>query len=286
MFGEKIHILEEQTSPNLKRKFCSDSNISFVPQKKPKNCSFSSPPSTENVRFEKTKRKHKTRKKRSSKDIYKVEVVNSLPLYSKDSSHNDRIESDKPPVIIRLKRVINSLNKPVSNKHSTKKSPYNNDVETSEDPIPAQRYIRVVRKLSNSEMDGVLSKGFSTDLTFMFEQPELRYNTPKSISYYPTYSYVPNTGSSMQFIQERITKIDDHGSNCTLSNSEFLDVMSNIEPRQIGDWFYKVPKKIKDDLSFDSTVLVPLPQSSNKSFYGISEENVNSYTSSSSVTML
>lgn len=234
------------------------------------------------MNYKKTKRKRKVRQKRSSKDIYKVEVVNSLPKSSKDNFSDNKIELDKPPVIIRLKRVQNSKCK-TSSKYSDCTSPGYDDEKTQEKLNLNHRCIRVVRKpsISYSGRNGILSKGFSNDLTFMFEQPELRQYLSKKISYSPTCTYIPNTGSSMEFIKKKLVQLENCNSNSTLSFNESIKIMSNIKPQKIGDWFYKVHEKIKDDLSFDSTVLIPIPKLSNDVPYKISDKIVNSSTSCS-----
>lgn len=215
-------------------------------------------------RDKKIKRKHKTHQKPTSKDIYKVEVVNSLPSSSKSDLHNGRISSDKPPVIIRLKRVHNSKNQnrlsdidsygSISSDDCGKKIPV-------KDPVQDQRYIRVVRKPSfSNEGRHSSSKVYSKNQIFTFEQPEIRQSFHNDISYYPTYTCIPHTMSNVEYIQERMAQLGNNNFKCTFSFNESLKFLSNVEPREIGEWFYNVPKKIQDDLSFDSNALVPLTQ--------------------------
>lgn len=251
--------LKEQGFISLKRK-CSDTNISFVPQKRP-----SITPSYEKFnRDKRIKRKHKTYHKPTSKDIYKVEVVNSQPSSSKSDLHKGKISSDKPPVIIRLKRVQNSKNKnflsdiesygSISSDDCDEKSP-------EKDPIQDQGYIRVVRKPSFSDETRLSSSKVNLkNQIFTFEQPGIRQSFPNNTSYYPTYTSIPHTMSSVEYIQERIAQLGNNNFKCSLSFNESLKFLSSVEPREIGEWFYNVPKKIQDDLSFDSNALVPLTQ--------------------------
>ncbi|XP_025191214.1 uncharacterized protein LOC112591588 isoform X2 [Melanaphis sacchari] len=279
-----------KASKSLKRKYqFSDTDISFVPQKRPSK-KLHSPIHDEINFYKKTKRKHKTHQKSSSKDIYKVEVVNSHSSKSKNNSNNDRIESDQPPVIIRLKRVQNSKNKYSSSDVESRLSisSSDNDDETSEDPKPVHRYIRVVRKSSFSDRTEVTpSKGYTQSQMFTFEHPELRHNIHKDVSYYPTYTCIPDTKSSIEYIQEKIANLGNPSLKCMLSFKESLKVMSKMEPQKIGEWFYNVPKKIQDNLSFDSSTLVPLTDLSKIKSFVIPKQNVNrSSTSSSSIEIL
>ncbi|XP_026816767.1 uncharacterized protein LOC113556171 isoform X1 [Rhopalosiphum maidis] len=278
---------KEQASKSLKRKYqFSDSDISFVPQKRPSK--LHSPIHDEINFYKKTKRKHKTHQKSSSKDIYKVEVVNNHPSKS-NNPNNNRIESDQPPVIIRLKRVQNSKNKYSSSdvESHLSISSSDNDDKIPEDPIPVHRYIRVVRKPSFSNGTEVLpSKGYTKNQMFTFEHPELRHNIYKNVSYYPTYNCIPDTKSSIEYIQDKIANLNPN-LKCTLSFKESLKVMSKMEPQQIGEWFYNVPKKIQDNLSFNSSTLVPLTDLSKIKSFVVPKKKVNrSSTSSSSIEIL
>lgn len=243
----------------MKRKCCPDTNISFVPQKRP---STKTPLYEKSNRVKKIKRKNKTYQKPTSKDIYKVEVVNNHPSNAKSDMHSNRIASDKPPVIIRLKRVQNSKKRniisdadspdDISSDNCDKKS-------VEKDHTPVHRCIRVVRKPSfSNEREHSSSKGNSKNQIYAFEQPELHRTFPYKTSYYPTLSCIPNTMPSVEYIEERIAKLSKNNFNCKLSFKESLRVLSKIEPREIGELFYNVPKIIQDDLSFDSNALVSL----------------------------
>lgn len=300
LFGDKTpSAFKDQTSKSLKRKYqYSDTNISFVPQKRPSK--LHSPIHDEINFYKKTKRKHKTHQKSLSKDIYKVEVVNSQP----SNSNNDRIASDQPPVIIRIKKVQNSKNKYPSSdvkshitissaSSSSDNDDDDNDVNVKkipEDTIPVHRYIRVVRKPSfSNETEVTPSKSFTESQMFTFEHPELRQNIYEKCSYYPTYTCIPDTKSSVEYIQEKIKNLGDPSLKCTLSFKDSLKVMSNMEPKQIGEWFYNVPKKIQDNLSFNSSSLVPLTELSKIKSFVVPKGNVNkssSSTSSSSIEIL
>lgn len=295
MFGDKApSAFKEQASKSLKRKYqYSDTNITFVPQKRPSK--LHSPMHDEINYYKKTKRKHKTHQKSLSKDIYKVEVVNRHP----SNSNNDRIVSDQPPVIIRIKRVQNSKKKCPSSdveSHITISSAsssedddddYNDDINVRkipEDTIPVHRYIRVVRKPSFSyETEVTPSKSFTESQMFTFEHPELRRNIYKnSSSYYPTYTCIPDTRSSVEYIHEKITNLSNPRLKRTLSFKDSLKVMSNMEPKKIGEWFFNVPKKIQDNLSFNSSSLVPLTELSKIKSFVVPKGKVNKSSSSSS----
>lgn len=262
-FSDKIpsNLKEQEFSlKSLKRKCCSDTNISFVPQKRPSNT-----PLYEKLnRDKKIKRKHKTYQKPTSKDIYKVEVVNSLPSSSKSDLHNGRITSDKPPVIIRLKRVHISKNQNLLSDIDSNGSVSSDDCDKKipeKDHIQDKRYIRVVRKPSfSNETRHSSSKVNSKNQIFTFEQPEVRQSFPYNFSYYPTCTCIPHTMSSVEYIQDRMAQLGNNNFKCSFSFNESLKFLSNVEPRKIGEWFYNVPKKIQDDLSFDSNALVPLTQ--------------------------
>lgn len=250
--GDEIpSILKEQSSPSSKRKHCSDTNISFVPQKRPSNSSKLK----EIKLYKKPKRKHKIRKKISSKDIYKVEVVNN----EISSSNNERVESHKPSVIIRLKRIIRPSNK------KKKLSDVDNHVTLPSDDdknIPVPRHIRVVRKPSFS--NAMQSKRFSNNLAFTFEQPELHKNILKNVSYYPTNNCIPNTGSTIECVEKKIANLGIPNLKSISSFKKSIKSMSNIPPQIIGEWFYNVPKKLQDDLSFDPFKLTPFTKLSKK----------------------
>ncbi|CAI6355585.1 unnamed protein product [Macrosiphum euphorbiae] len=296
LFGGKAPIaFKEQASESLKRKYqYSDTDISFVPQKRPSK--LHSPIHDEINFYKKTKRKHKTHQKSLCKDIYKVEVVNSHP----SNSNNDKIASDKPPVIIRIKRVQNSKNicpssdveshitisSSSSSSSSSSDDDYDEDINVKKIPketIPVHRYIRVVRKPSFSNKTEVTpTKSFTESQIFTFEHPELRRNIYKNCSYYPTYTCIPDTKSSVEYIQEKIENLGNPSLKCTLSFKDSLKVMSNMEPKKIGEWFYNIPKKIQDNLSFNSSSLVPLTELSKINSFVVPKRNVNKSSSSSS----
>jgi len=309
LFGGKAPIaFKEQASENLKRKYqYSDTDISFVPQKRPSK--LHSPIHDEINFYKKIKRKHKTHQKSPCKDIYKVEVVNSHP----SNSNNDSITSDKPPVIIRIKRVQNSKNKypssdveshitissssspstssSSSSSSSSDNDDYDDDINVKkipEETIPVHRYIRVVRKPSfSNETEVTPIKSFTESQMFTFEHPELRQNIHKNCSYYPTYTCIPDTKSSVKYIQEKIENLGNPSLKCTLSFKDSLKVMSNMKPTKIGEWFYNVPKKIQDNLSFNSSSLVPLTELSKiKSFVAPKRNVIKSSSSSSSIEIL
>lgn len=251
-------ILKQQKLTSSNKKCCSDTNISFVPQKRPsKPCV---PHQTDIKVYKNPKRKRKKIKKTSSKDIYKVEVVNTEISDSKNNTFN----IDKPPVIIRLKRIQCSKTKiPTSKAESCTSSSNdddNNDKKIIVNPIPDQKYIRVVRKPSFTyEPKSVsTSKGFSEDHIFSFEFPRLRRYNPSNTNFsYPTNICLPNIGFNVRCIQEKIDLLNKHNNKCKLSFKECLKILLNVEPQKIGKWFYNIPNKIQDDLSFDSNVLTP-----------------------------
>lgn len=250
-------VIKEQTFSSLKRNCCSDTNISFVPQKRPSK-RLLSPEQTDIKGYKKTKKKRKKLKK-SSKDIYKVEVVNT----DFSSSKNFKIHMDKPPVIIRIKRVKCSKRKISISKTesylSSNDSVDDNDI-LSIDTLD-KRNIRVVRKPSTTYEPKRLSssKSFSQNHIYSFEHPELTGYISKNFGFYhPTNLFVPNTRPSMEYIQEKIFQLDERNTKCTLSFEESIKILSNLEPNKIGQWFYNVPNKIQDDLSFDSYVLNPI----------------------------
>ncbi|XP_050439205.1 uncharacterized protein LOC126844824 [Adelges cooleyi] len=274
LYGASVN--NDQPSLNLKRKYCSDTTISYTPEKKRKT-DFLSTCLEEKVEincYKKTKRKRKVRQKQSSKDIYKVEVINSHSYStSNNDKYDDQTKSNKPPVIIRLKRVQNTVDSETGNETSDSNI---NDSSVKTPTINAspivRRYFRVVRKesFSNSEGDTKIN---SKNLTFSFEQPELRQNRNSDINYHPTYTCIPNIGPSPQYIQESLSKLDKHNVKFKLLPfDKSLEVLSNIEPRRFGEWFYKIPKRIQDDLSFDSATLVPLMNES-KCILKTSDEN-------------
>jgi len=154
-----------------------------------------------------------------------------------------------------------------------------NDDEIPEDSIPVHRYIRVVRKPSFSDGTEVSpSKGYTESQMFTFEHPELRHNIYKDIknvSYYPTYTCIPDTKSSIEYIQEKMENLGNPNLNCTLSYNESLKVISKMEPQKIGEWFYNVPKKIHDNLSFNSSKLVPLTDLSKIKSFVVPKKKIN-----------
>lgn len=242
----------------FKRKF-SESNISFVPQKRPSNLQLTSDEETDYY-HKKTKRKHKTHQKSSSKQIYKVEVVE--PNKTSPNSKN----SNKPPVVIRLKRVQHT-----KNKYSTTKfegpisiSDCNADclkVSSSfNSHKPDRRFIRVVRKPSvNSDKNlEFATRCSSKNQIFTFEHPELRTFVQKVKLCYPMSVNMPDTKSSLEYVHERISRLDNYSLKRAMSFSESIEFISNVKPQQIGEWFYNIPKKIEDDFSFDTTQLTSL----------------------------
>jgi len=152
-----------------------------------------------------------------------------------------------------------------------------------EDTIPVHRYIRVVRKPSfSNETEVTPSKSFTESQMFAFEHPELRRNIYKNCSYYPTYTCIPDTRSSVEYIHKKIENLGNPRLKCTLSFKDSLKVISNMEPKKIGEWFYNVPKKIQDNLSFNSSSLVPLTELSKIKSFVVPKGNVNISSSSSS----
>lgn len=210
-----------------------------MPQKRPSN--LHSPLHKEINYHKKTKRKNKMNQKLSSKDIYKVEVVNS-PRSSSINSSNDSVDSEKPPVIVRFKRIQPTIAKHYSSDPDGQISSNVNNKHFPEDPIPVRRYFRVVRKPSFSNEVQIAPKGYSENLIYSFEYPELHQNVG-DVLYYPTYNHIPNSGSSIGNIQEKIAKIDNYSFKCPLSFENSLKFMSNMVPQQIGKWFYNIKKK-------------------------------------------
>ncbi|XP_050531585.1 uncharacterized protein LOC126900127 [Daktulosphaira vitifoliae] len=258
--------VEEKPLSKLKRKCCSDTNISYTPEKKRKTEFLSSClEEKEEINYKKIKRKRKVRQKNSSKDIYKVEVINShiYPNKSSDILYDDQNKMNKPPVIIRLKRVYNAIDNDTVNDGRSYSS---DNCSTKTTPINAspivRRYIRVVRKesFSNSEGDTKLKL---KNLMFSFEQPNLHQKRSCDINYHPTFTCIPNISPSTQYVQESLSKLNDHIIKFkTLPFNKSLEVLSNMDPQRFGEWFYKIPRKIQDDLSFDSSSLVPLTNAS------------------------
>lgn len=210
--------------------------------------------------YKKSKRKRKIRQKMSSKDIYKVEVVNN----EISNSNNDRLESHKPSVIIRLKRIHHSNKKKQSSDVDSHATIPSDDDDDDDKNIPVPRHIRVVRKPSFSDETGISSKRFSNNLTFTFEQPELHRNVFKNVSYYPTNNCIPNTRFNIESIKDKIANLGAPNFKCALSFNKSLKAMSNIAPQVIGEWFYNIPQKIQDDLSFDLPKLTPFSMLSKK----------------------
>lgn len=238
-FGDKNpSTIIDNPSTSFKNK-CSDPHFKFVPQKRPSN--LHSPLHKEMNYHKKTKRKHKMNQKLSSKDIYKVEVVNS-PRSSSVNSSNDSIDSNKPPVIVRFKRIQPTIVEHYSSDPDGQISSDDNNKTFSEDSIPVRRYIRVVRKPSFSHEVQIAPKGYSKNLIYSFEFPELHQNV-SNILYYPTYNLFPNSGSSIKNIQEKIAQLDNHNLKCSLSFENSLKFVSNMVPQQIGNWFYNIKKK-------------------------------------------
>jgi len=235
----------------------SDTNVSFVPQKRPCNSSLQ-----KDIQFyKKLKKKHKIRQKTLFKDIYKVEFVNS------DNSNltNDRIKSpDKPPVIIRFKRIQHSKTKSLS-----KDMNYHNQ---SNIQIPFYRHIPVIRKQSFSNIENVFSKTASNNYIFTFEQTKLYQNI--FITYFPMNIYIPHIKSYSKCIRDKIIELEKCNFMCKRSLKLFIQIMSNMGSQKIGKWFYNTPNKIQDDLSFDSNVLVPFTELSKQThtdFHAVDE---------------
>lgn len=249
-------VLKKQSSTILNRKCCSNANITFVPQKRP------SKPLKKKIKSHKnTKRKHKSRQKLASKDIYKVEIVDSRPLSS------NKNKSDRPPVIVRFKRVHHSNTKsPSSDAESLASiSSDDDDKEIHDDPIPVLRPIRVVRKPSfSNETKTLPSRGFSENHILAFERPELYRVIPNDITYYPTNACASITESKFESVKMRIANLDKSNIKVPLSYKKSMRAMFNMKTEDIGNWFYKIPKQIKDDLSLDSTELISLTELLNK----------------------
>jgi len=252
-------ILNEQVTSKLsERNGSSDTVMTFVPQKRP--CSYSL--HKEVKLYKKTKRKHKIRHKSVSKDIYKVEFVNKSDTSNLTNDLNtDKIKSNKPPVIIRLKRVKCSKMKNLSIDE--------NYQITSENhrniPVPVYRHIPVVRKQSFSNQTvGVSSKNFSNNHIFTFEQPKLNQNIPSV--YYPVSTCVPyTTNSYVEHIKNKIIETENINSTCSLLLKESIRIISNMKSQKIGEWFHDIPKKIEDELSFEFNALIPITELSKQS---------------------
>lgn len=242
----------------MNRKCCSNANIKFLPQKRP-----SKPLKKKIKSHKKSKRKHKTRKKLASKVIYKVEIVNSQTL----SSNNDK--SDKPPVIVRFKRVQHSNTKSPSSDAESRVSissdDDDDDKETHDDPIPVPRPIRVVRKPSFSNVTKALtSRGFSENQILAFERPELYRVIPNDITYYPTNACASITKSKIEIVKTRVDNLDNYNMKFPLSYKKSMRVLFNMNSDDIGKWFYKIPKQIQDDLSLKPTALFSLTELMNQ----------------------
>jgi hypothetical protein len=190
------------------------------------------------------------------KDIYKVEVVNNKPSTTKNNSNNNiNVSNNKPPVIIRLKRVSHSKRKNPSSDNDSHISISSDDQEIPEKSIPVQRCIRVVRKPSFS--NETESKSFSDNQIFTFEHPELRRKLSNEISYYPTQTYISNSRPIIEQIHEKIASINNPRFKCSLSINDSLKIISNMNHEKIGKWFYNIPKKIEDCSSLNSTIHIP-----------------------------
>ncbi|VVC36544.1 BRCT domain,Zinc finger, DBF-type [Cinara cedri] len=237
----------------FKRQY-SATDITFVPQKRPSNLQLTS--DEETSYHKKTKRKHKTHQKSLSKHIYKVEVVEPNQILPKSKNTN------KPPVVIRLKRVQHNENKYCSSDFNTDCL---KDTSSLENHIPNHKFIRVVRKPSiyNDNNIRPVTKSFSNNHIFTFEYPELRRFIQKEKLYHPISVNIPDTQSSVKYIDERISKQDNHNLKCAMSFSKSIKFILNMKPQQIGAWFFNIPKEIEDDYSFDSAVLTPLTTKSN-----------------------
>lgn len=286
-FGDNSPIAyKEQKS---KRRCCSDTNISFVPQKRPSKYTALK---TDKKEYKKIKRKRKKIKRLSSKDIYKVEVVNKrLPSSSKNSSNDDKTNLDKPPVIIRLKRIQSSkikISTSDAESDQTSSSDDDNDYDGNKKIPPNstsnQRYIRVVRKPSftYSTKRTSLYKNTSNNLIFTFENPDPPRCMVNSFfnSYYPTNMCIPNTRSSVEYFKDKIVNLDESGTKCIKTLQECINVLSNIESKKVGKWFYDVPNEILDDLSFDPATLVPFTDLITKTCNTSSTDYMDSSTSS------
>lgn len=177
--------------------------------------------------------------KNSFKDIYKV--INTQSSSSKYISNDDKIESNKPPVIIRLKRIRHSI---------CKYSSSEDDDEILDSPV--QRCIRVVRKPSFSDKILDMPKIISKNHIFTFEHPKLRINISNGRSYYPTSNCLQNTKSCVQYFNEKIAKLGTNNLKCTFPFKKSMQILSNMKPLQVGEWFYNIPNKIQDNLSFNT----------------------------------
>lgn len=84
---------------------------------------------------------------------------------------------------------------------------------------------------------------------FNFEQTKLRKHTSYDNFYYPTSSCVINTKSCVEYINKKITKINNNNNNikCTFPFKKSIKILSIIDPSIIGEWIYNIPKKIQDD---------------------------------------
>lgn len=238
--------------PRLSGRNSSDINMSFVPQKRPCTSSLQ-----KDVKlYKKTKKKHKIRQKSISRDIYKVEFVNSDTSNLTNDLNDDSINSNKPPVIIRLKRIKRSKMKKFpsdTNYHNVTSDNHRNI------PIPVYRHIPVVRKQSfSNQTEVVSSKKASNNHIFTFEQPRLNQNNFNT--YFPTSTCIPYTKPYVGHIKDKIIELEKRSFMCTLSLKESIQIISNMELQKIGEWFYNTPTKIQDELSFDSNTLVPFTE--------------------------
>lgn len=239
--------------PGISGKNCSsDTVMSFVPQKR----SFNPSLQKEVKSYKKTKRKHKIRQKSPTKDIYKVEFVNKCDTSNlTNDSNTARIKSNKPPVIIRLKRVKHLQMQNPSN--DTNYHNITSDNNHRNIPVPVYRHIPVVRKQSFSNQTiGLSSRNFSNNHIFAFEQPKLNQNI--SNVYYPMSTCVSYTKSYFEHMKNKIIEMERGNFTCTLSLKECTRIISNIESQKIDDWFNDIPKKVQDELSFESNVLIPI----------------------------
>jgi len=207
--------------------------------------------------YKKTKKKkHKIRQKSISRDIYKVEFVNSNISNLTNDLNNDSINSNKPPVIIRLKRIKRSKMKKFpsdTNYHNVTSDNHRNI------PIPVYRHIPVVRKQSfSNQTQSVSSKKLSNNHIFTFEQPQLNQNNFDT--YFPTSTCVSYTKSYVEDIRDKMIELNKCSFMCTLSLKESIQIISNMELQKIGEWFYNTPTKIQDELSFDSNILIPFTE--------------------------
>lgn len=226
----------------------TETDITFVPQKRPSNLQLTSDEDTSY--HKKTKRKHKTHQKSSTKQIYKVEVVEPNQTLLKSKNRN------KPPVVIRLKRVQHTEKKYCS-------SDFNADCwkgsSSLNNHIQDRGYIKVVRKPSvyNDNIQPA-TKHFSNNHIFTFEHPELHRFFQKDKLCYPVSVNIPHALSSVEYIHDKVSKLDNLSLKCAMPFSKSIEFISNLKPQQIGKWFFSIPKEIEDDFSFDSAVLTPL----------------------------